>query len=89
MAAAAGAGDIVILDDYSATVIRFLDADSLPRIVNPGAPISDVATGARVWALSRDDLRQALGSSATQRASVLAEDARGSPRVWVVAPSAK
>ena len=89
MAAAAGAGDIVILDDYSATVIRFLDADSLPRIVNPGAPISDVATGARVLALSRDDLRQALGSSATQRASVLAEDARGSPRVWVVASSAK
>jgi hypothetical protein len=85
MAAEAGAGDIVILDDYSATVIRFLDAEGLPTIVAPGTPISASAT-ARVLALSRDDLVRALGPEAAQRASPLAEDPRGSPALWVMAP---
>ena len=85
MAAEAGAGDIVILDDYSATVIRFLDAEGLPTIVAPGTPISARAT-ARVLALSRDDLVRALGPEAAQRASPLAEDPRGSPALWVMAP---
>lgn len=82
MAAEAGAGDIVILDDYSATVIRFLDADRLPRIVAPGSPVC--APNARMLALSRDDLLRALGPDAAQRASPLAEDPRGSPVLWGV-----
>lgn len=86
MAAEAGAGDVVILDEYSATVIRFLDADRLPTIIAPGTPISAPSTDARVLALSRDDIRRALGLEAAERASPLADDPQGSPAVWIVAP---
>lgn len=84
MAAQADADDIVILDDYSSSVIRFLNADGLPRIVAPGTPVSP--GGARVLALSIDDLRRALGPAAAERAYPLARDPTGSPSVWALAP---
>jgi len=84
IASEARPSDVVILDDYNASVVRFLDADRLPTIVAPGIPISEPA--ARVLALTRDDLRSALGPEAALRAVSLAENPRGSPAAWVVAP---
>lgn len=80
MAAQAGPADMVILDDYSATVIRFLDALRLPTIVVPGRPISP--PGARVLALSRDDLATALGQDAARRAVPVVRNPRGHTVVW-------
>lgn len=79
-------GDIVILDDYSATVIRFLDADALPTIVAPGVPIPVGTTHPGVLALTKDDLVDALGPAAAERASPVANDPLGSPTVWLVRP---
>jgi len=84
MAEAAKPADTVILDDYRATVIRFLAAQHLPEIVAPGTPI--LPARGRVFAVSRDDLRVALGSDAARRAVPLAEDPAGKPTVWVVVP---
>ncbi|MBI2775702.1 MAG: glycosyltransferase family 39 protein [Chloroflexi bacterium] len=84
MAAQAGPDDVVVLDDYSATVIRFVDALRLPTIVAPGRPIS--LPGARVLALSRDDLRAALGPEAAQRAVPVARNPRGDTVVWGLSP---
>lgn len=84
MAEAARPEDTVIVDGYTATVIRFLDAQHLPEIMAPQAPIAP--SRGRVFALSRDDLRAALGSDAAQRAVPAARDSAGKPTVWVVAP---
>jgi hypothetical protein len=84
MAMAARPEDTVLLDDYTATVIRFLAAQHLPDIVAPGTSIPPPR--GRVFASSRNDLRVALGSDAAQRALPAAEDPAGKPTVWVVAP---
>lgn len=86
MADAAGPGDVVILDDYTATVIRFLDADQPPTIVAPGAPISLAGTDTRVLALSRDDLAAAIGSGPAQGAASLVRNPAGETVIWILAP---
>lgn len=86
MADEAGPGDVVILDDYTATVIRFLDDDHPPAIVAPGTPISIAGTDARVFALSRDDLAAAVGSGPAQGAMTLVSNPAGETTVWVLAP---
>lgn len=86
MASEASPNDVVILDDYTATVIRFLDAGRVPTIARPGTRISALPADARVLALSREDLYASLGNEAAEHIAVLARNPRGSPAVWVFQP---
>ena len=85
MADEARPGDVVILDDYTATVLRFLDADQTPTIVEPGTQVSIAGTDARVFALSRDDLAVAVGAGPAQGATSLVRNPAGETVVWVLA----
>jgi hypothetical protein len=86
MANAARSGDVVILDAYSAGVIRFLDTAGLPQIVEPGTPLRRRSPTANVLARSLTDLEAALGSDAARRANILAVDPGGDPVVWRLPP---
>jgi len=85
-AAARGAGNVVIVDDYSSTVIRFLDATQLPTIVMPAATIIEPDRYRAIFALSRADLGRALGSTVAAHARAVARDPAGRPTVWAVIP---
>jgi hypothetical protein len=88
LAAAAdhGPGYAVIADDYSAAVIRFLDADNLPTIVSPSTRIARPAVYSQVLGESHDSLSRATDSATAQRAMVVAVDTGGQPQVWAVVP---
>jgi hypothetical protein len=86
MANAAGSEDVVILDAYSAGVIRFLDAGDLPQIAEPGTPLPQLAPTASVLARSLTDLETAVGAEAVERAEVVAVDPNGDPVVWRLRP---
>ncbi|HLY35557.1 MAG TPA: glycosyltransferase family 39 protein [Candidatus Limnocylindria bacterium] len=86
VAGAARPSDTVILDDYSATVVRFLDADRLPAIRAPGTPLSPPIAGGRVMALSRGDLAAAIGANAAASAQPIAWDPGGAPSAWAWRP---
>ena len=86
LADAAGPADTVIVDDYSSTVIRFLDADRLPTIVSPGVELSRPAAGELVLARSVADLAGVLGEDAAGTALPVAWDPEGTPSVWAVRP---
>jgi hypothetical protein len=86
MAAAAHKNDVVVLDDYSTTVVRFLDTGRVPSFAAPGSSILDPPPRTMVLALTIEDLRTALGIEAAKRAVVLARDPRGDPALWVVEP---
>jgi len=87
MAAAARAPrTAVILGDYDATVVRFLDAAALPAIVAPGTRIATPTAYARVLARSVSDLTAAVGPSVAARSIVIERDPSGRPRVWAVRP---
>ncbi len=76
----------VILDDYSATVVRFLDFHDPPTIIAPGDTLGDPGTYSQVIARTEGDLVRALGSAAAERAVPVARDPAGTPTVWSVAP---
>jgi len=82
LAAAADQRSAVIVDDYSATVIRFLDASDLPTIIAPGAPIASAGGFDIVLALSRGDIERALGRDAAASARAVAHDPSGRPTVF-------
>lgn len=81
-----GASDVVIVDDYSAMTVQFLDAGRLPTIVPPGTALHDRPSGGAVLALRRADLETALGSAAAATARAVAWDPAGRPTVWEVGP---
>lgn len=87
MAAAAGPSDIVILDDYSASVVRFLDAGHLPTVVAPGTRLAEPGGTTQVLALSRDEIASAVGVAAAERASAVVTNPEGVPVVWSLAAS--
>ena len=84
LADAASPADTVVVDDYSSTVIRFLDAGRLPSIVSPGVVLED--PGGRVLARSRADLAAAVGQEAARTARPIARDPAGRPSAWAVRP---
>jgi 4-amino-4-deoxy-L-arabinose transferase-like glycosyltransferase len=86
LAAHAGPGDAVILDDYDASVVRFLDDGRLPAILDPGQRIADPTRYRAVLAPSRDALATALGADAATSAQVVARDPSGFPAAWEVSP---
>jgi hypothetical protein len=85
MANAAGPRDAVILDDYSATVIRFLDAGRTPAVIAPGTPLAHTRFP-RLLALSQSDLSRALGDHVGSRVTVLAWRPDGSAAVYAAVP---
>jgi hypothetical protein len=76
----------VIADDYRAIDVRFLDADHLPAIYTPGARIDNPRRYRQVLATRKQDIADALGSGAADRAVVSRTDPAGSPTVWSVSP---
>ena len=86
MAAAAQPTDAVILDDYDADVVRFLDARSLPTIIAPGSTIPAPATYRSVLATSREDLIRALRKSVGEEITVIARHPNGRPSVYSAMP---
>lgn len=81
-----GAGEVVILDDYAAQDIRFLDAANPPTVIRPGIPLSRPELYSRIVALNRQDIAVAAGENVAQRATVYARNPAGQPAVWVVTP---
>ena len=86
MAEAAGPTDAVILDDYSATVIRFLDVRHLPAVIAPGSAVLQPARFRRMLALGPGDLTRALGAEIEPRISVVATRPDGHPSVFSASP---
>lgn len=86
MADLAGAdpGSAVIVSDYSAMDVLFLDFDRPPAIVNPGLRISNPGEYRQILALSQVDLSAALGPTLGATARPVAWDTSGAPTVWAV-----
>lgn len=82
--AAAHPGSVVVLDDYRALVVRFLDAGGPVTVARPGRRLHP-PPGTAVLALRRSTLATALGTATAERAAVAERDPSGAPRVWVVA----
>jgi 4-amino-4-deoxy-L-arabinose transferase-like glycosyltransferase len=86
IADAAGPQDAVILDDYDASVVRFLDSNDLPEVITPGSTIGP-STGTRnVFATSASDLLRALGPQAASRVIVVARRPDGTASVYAASP---
>ena len=86
MADAARPTDVVILDDYDASVIRFLDANAPPAVIAPGSAIGQAAAFDRVLAIDSADLVRSLGSKVSSRITVIARRPDGSPAVYAASP---
>jgi len=82
-----GPSTAVIVDDYSAFDVDFLDAGRPPTQFRPSTKITDLSRYSRVVAGSRSDLAHAVGSTAANQAVVTARDPRGSPVVLVLTVS--
>lgn len=74
---------VVVLDDYRALVVRFLDAGGSVDVEAPGRRLHP-PPGTTVLALDRGDLGSALGSAGAGRARVVERDPGGAARVWEV-----
>ena len=85
-AARGGPGTAVVIADYDALDIRFLDADNPPTIVDPTQHIPNAAVFSLIVAPSRADIARAAGPSFAARATAAAVDPRGNPVVWEVVP---
>jgi hypothetical protein len=81
-----GAGDVVVLDSYSAMDIQFLDDNNLPTIVSPGTHLSRPGVYSIIVARSRKDISTVAGSDVAGRATVVGEAPNGSPTVYAAFP---
>jgi hypothetical protein len=80
-------GSAVILDDYSATDVRFLDYHETPAIFEPGRQIAEPQSYSEIVALSRTDIATAVGQALADQATPVVLDPWGRPAVWIVRPS--
>jgi hypothetical protein len=85
-AASLGAGTVVIIDDYSAFDVRFLDSADPPATLAPGRRLSEPAAYSLLVAPSRADISAATDASTAARATVAARDPGGNPVVFEVVP---
>ena len=82
----AGPRDAVILDDYDASVVRFLDEGAMPAVIPPGSPVGPSSGIGRVFETSASDLLRSLGPKAASRITVVARRSDGSPTVYSASP---
>ncbi|MFN2568338.1 MAG: hypothetical protein ABR564_01890 [Candidatus Dormibacteria bacterium] len=81
-----GPSTAVIVDDFAAFDVRFLDAADPPTIVDPAAHLDRPERFARIVARDRRQLTHVVGPSLAGRSVVAARDHAGRPVVWAVAP---
>jgi hypothetical protein len=81
-----GASTLLILDDYDAMDVQFLDAGRLPTIVEPDRRISNAAVYSLIVARSRADIAAAVGPGLAADAEVAATDPFGNPVAFEVVP---
>ncbi|MEP6470015.1 MAG: glycosyltransferase family 39 protein [Chloroflexota bacterium] len=86
MADAARSEDVVILDAYSAGVVRFLDSAAPPRVFPPGRQLITFPLDGNVLALTLAELEIAVGSDAMRKARAVAFTPAGEPAVWIITP---
>jgi 4-amino-4-deoxy-L-arabinose transferase-like glycosyltransferase len=79
-------GSLVVTDEWSASVVLFLDFDRQPAIVAPGTKVANPDAYTQILALSQEDLVEALGAGGAAGATPVAWDPAGSPVVWEVEP---
>jgi hypothetical protein len=79
-------GTAVILDEHSAYVVEFLNADEGTAIYAPGAKVPSPSAHPVYLALGAEDFRRALGDAAVERAAPVAWDPLGRPAVWATTP---
>ena len=85
-AADGGAGTVIVIDDYDAYDVRFLDAADPPTIVAPGTRLANVSVYSLIVAATRADIATAAGAAAAARAIAVSSDPRGAPVAWEVVP---
>ena len=85
-AAQGGPGTVVVVNDFDALDVRFLDAHDPPATVAPGTRLTNPAVYSLIVATSRTDIATATDSATAARASIVARDPQGHPVVWEVAP---
>src|SRR5207253_9154939 len=83
-----GPANVVVIDDFDAVDVRFLDAPDPPTIVNPGLRLVNPLVYSLIVAPTRAGIADATNSATAGRASVAASDPRGVPAVWEVTPCA-
>jgi len=81
-----GPSTLVILDEYDAMDVQFLDAGRLPTIVAPGRRIGNPAVYSLIVAPSRADIAAAVGTGIAAEAQVAASDPTGNPVAFEVVP---
>jgi 4-amino-4-deoxy-L-arabinose transferase-like glycosyltransferase len=81
-----GASTLLILDDYDAMDVQFLDAGRLPTIVAPMRRIPNPALYSLIVAPSRADIAAAVGAALAAGAQVVASDPFGNPVAFAVIP---
>jgi hypothetical protein len=81
-----GPSTLVIVDDYDAMDVQFLDAGRLPTIVAPMRTIGNPAVYSLVVAPTRADIAAAVGVSLAAQAHIVATDPEGNPVVFAVTP---
>jgi 4-amino-4-deoxy-L-arabinose transferase-like glycosyltransferase len=81
-----GASTLLILDDYDAMDVQFLDAGRVPTIVEPERAVSNAAVYSLIVAPTRADIAAAVGTSLAADAQVVATDPSGNPVVFEVVP---
>jgi len=81
-----GARTAVVVDSFNAFDVRFLDASSMPTIIDPASHLDHAERFERIVARDRDQLARVAGPELAGRAAVAARDVAGRPVVWAVSP---
>jgi len=81
-----GPSTLLILDEYDAMDVQFLDAGRLPTIVEPLRRVANPAVYSLIVAPSRADIAAAVGATLATDAQVVASDPFGNPVAFAVIP---
>ena len=79
-------GTALVVDDYAALDVRFLDSGALPRLVAPGERLGNPHLYSRIVAPTRGDIAKAAGEDVAERAVPAARDPAGNPVAWSARP---
>ncbi len=81
-----GPSTLVILDNYDAMDVQFLDFGRLPTIIDPNTKIANPAVYTLIVAPTRADIGASFGSGIAAQATVVATDPSGNPVAFEVVP---